>query len=275
MTDDRFEDFLKDVAQSYNAPPPTPRDQIWDRIEGARRAEREGRTIVHPARFRRTWAAWVGAVAAALLVGIGIGRWSESSPDAPPAGDVAVNDRPSIDGPSTAPDAPAPAPSVADPQPGAAPNDRRRDPETPVPVRSPQLDARSAGRGPAYLPDTPEPAAMGAAYRVAAIRHLGQAEALLTSFRSESRAGRLDGQVSAWADDLLSTTRLLLDSPAAADPRMRRLLDDLELVLAQIAQLPSQREERELELIGRSVEERNMLTRLRSAVPSGLVPSGT
>jgi hypothetical protein len=274
MTDDRFEDFLKDVAQRYNAPPPTPRDQIWERIEAARRSEREARTIVHPARLRRTWAVWVGAVAAALLIGIGIGRWSESSPGAPPTRDVAVNDQPSTVAPEAAPDAPGPLPSTIDPLAGAAP-DERRAPAARATARPPRLAVRAPGLDPSGERDAPAPAATGAAYRVAAIRHLGQAEALLTSFRAESRAGRLDAQVSAWADDLLSTTRLLLDSPAAADPRMRRLLDDLELVLAQIAQLPAQREERELELIGRSVEERNMLTRLRTVVPSGLSPSGT
>ena len=145
----------------------------------------------------------------------------------------------------------------------------------PAAASSPRVATGPAGTEPPAPSDIGEYPAIGTAYRVAAMRHLGQAEALLTSFRTESRAGRLDVQVSAWADDLLSTTRLLLDSPAAADPRMRRLLDDLELVLAQIAQLPVQREERELELIDRSVEQRNMLTRLRTVVPAGLRPSGT
>jgi hypothetical protein len=275
MTGDRFEDFLKDAAQSYNAPPPTPRDEIWDRIQAARRSEREQRTIIHPARFRRTWAAWGGAVAAALLIGIGIGRWSQSSPDAPPSSTVASSGQPSASAPGATTDAPAPGPSVDDEQSVSAPDVQRPSPDARGPAPAPRLAGRDPRRGAAVVPDAPEPAPMGAAYRVAAIRHLGQAEALLTSFRAESRAGRLDTQVSAWADDLLSTTRLLLDSPAAADPRMRRLLDDLELVLAQIAQLPAQREERELEMIGRSVEERNMLTRLRTVVPSGRMPSGT
>jgi hypothetical protein len=41
-----------------------------------------------------------------------------------------------------------------------------------------------------------------------------------------------------WARDLLTTTRLLLDSPAGADPARRELLETLELVLVQIARLP-------------------------------------
>ena len=42
------------------------------------------------------------------------------------------------------------------------------------------------------------------------------------------------------ARSLLGTNRLLLDSPVATDPRMRQLLEDLELVLAQIAQLSAE-----------------------------------
>src|SRR3989449_2532154 len=75
------------------------------------------------------------------------------------------------------------------------------------------------------------------AYRVAAAQYLTRTEALLTGFRAETRAGEPAAQFTAQARDLLSTTRLMLDSPAARDPRLKSLLEDLELVLAQIAQL--------------------------------------
>ena len=58
-----------------------------------------------------------------------------------------------------------------------------------------------------------------------------EAEAMLTVFKTDLNQGRMDAQISAWGKDLLSNTRLLLDSPAAQDPVRRKLLQDLELVL--------------------------------------------
>jgi hypothetical protein len=74
--------------------------------------------------------------------------------------------------------------------------------------------------------------------------------------------------MSAWARDLLSNTRLLLDSPAAVDPERRRLLEDLELVLVQIVQLaPANTADRAM--IDRALEHDHVMTRLRTAVPAG------
>jgi hypothetical protein len=114
-------------------------------------------------------------------------------------------------------------------------------------------------------------------YRAAAIQTLVQAEAVLTAYRgTESRAPDPQAmqQSARWARDVLSSTRLLMDSPAGRDPRMRSLFTDLELVLAQIVQIsgtPLQASEREL--IDRAMRERDLLPRLRSAVPAGLAAS--
>src|SRR5690606_36949797 len=106
------------------------------------------------------------------------------------------------------------------------------------------------------------------AYRVAAVHALGQAEALLTSFRVDARQGQVDPQVLTWAREVLSNTRLLLDSPAAEDPQIQGLLEDLELVLVQIVQLAGKApEDEELEWIGQALEQRDLLPRLRAAVP--------
>ena len=77
------------------------------------------------------------------------------------------------------------------------------------------------------------------------------------------------------ARDLLTTTRLLLDSPAADDPRMRALLEDLELVLAQISQLEAGRDSRNADLITQDMDQRSVLPKLRSAIPAGPVPVRT
>jgi len=113
-------------------------------------------------------------------------------------------------------------------------------------------------------------------YRAAAMQTLAQAEALLTSYRSAEnvRDPQAMQQAARWARDVLSSTRLLLDSPAGRDPQMRTLFTDLELILAQIVQLSgTPLQSRERELIDHAMRDRDLLPRIRSAVPSGLATS--
>jgi len=109
----------------------------------------------------------------------------------------------------------------------------------------------------------------GVAYRLAAAQYLGRTEALLAGFRSDAPTGVLDPQFVAQARDLLSSTRLLLDSPASNDPQLKPLLEDLELVLAQIALLPAGRDKRDVELIIQGIDQKSVLSRLRTAIPAG------
>jgi hypothetical protein len=103
-------------------------------------------------------------------------------------------------------------------------------------------------------------------YQSTTSRYLGQAVALLVSLPADVREGRANEPYMGRAHDLLLTTRLLLDSPASADPRFRTLLEDLELVLAQVVRLQSAESSEELELIRQALEQRDVLPRLRSAV---------
>lgn len=203
MMEEHLDDTLRRAALEVNVPPPTPREAIWAGIDAARRNDL--------ARYRRLRAGgrirWAVGIAAVLLVGIGLGRWTATPPGAP---------------------------SLARYEPGGS----------------------------------------RLAYQIAATQHLSQAEALLTLTRS-SPADELDSQTIVWAGDLLTTTRLLLDSQAAADPRLRLLLEDLELVLAEISHLESRpdggpRAKEDLELVKESIEQGGVLPRLRAAVPSAL-----
>lgn len=110
-------------------------------------------------------------------------------------------------------------------------------------------------------------------YRMAAAQTLTQAEALLTAYRTgapeqDPEAAR---QLGRWGRDILGSTRLLMDSPAGGDPQLLALLEDLELVLVQIVQLsgaplhPTDRA-----LIDRALEDRDLLPRIRTAVPAGV-----
>lgn len=112
-----------------------------------------------------------------------------------------------------------------------------------------------------------------ALYAQATEQHLGRADALLTSVRSEVATGSMDPAVQKWARELLVDTRLLLDSPAASEPARRRLLQDLELTLAQIVQLSAASTPDDQRMVERQLERGELLTRIRTAVPSAL--SGT
>jgi len=104
-------------------------------------------------------------------------------------------------------------------------------------------------------------------YRAVTSRYLGQAVALLVSLPT-SGDYKADRKLVEHAGELLSTTRLLLDSPAADDPELKVLLDDLELVLAQVVRLSARRHDQELEMITDALEERDVLPRLQNAVTS-------
>jgi hypothetical protein len=112
-------------------------------------------------------------------------------------------------------------------------------------------------------------------YQVAATQYFSRTETFLTGFRADLRAGRADARFTGQARDLLTTTRLLLDSPAADDPRLRALLEDLELVLVQISQLPAGRDPHDTDLITQGMDQRSVLPKLRSAIPAGPVPVRT
>ena len=198
MNDDEWDELLRRTARDYNAPPETPRDEMWRAIQARRR-----RTRSLPTSPRR-WIPWAAAAAAVLALGVGLGRLSVRSAPRP-----------------------APVATRTSPQPNAT------------------------------------------AYRVAAAEHLGQSEVFLTLFRASIRPGGDERLASATARELLTTNRLLLDSPAMQDRKTRLLLEDLELVLAEIAQLTPQSRERDLMLIRDGIERDGMLPRLRTAVPSG------
>ena len=132
-----------------------------------------------------------------------------------------------------------------------------------------RLTVRQPGPGPASTAVSKAAPANAAAYRLATTEHLSQAEAFLTLFRVSVRGSGDERLATATARQLLATNRLLLDSPAASDTRIRLLLQDLELVLAEIAQLSSQPRSGELDLITEGMEQGGLLSRLRTAVPAG------
>ena len=217
--DDELDERTREALRGYRVPPEPPLDQMWEAIEErhfgapvvalsdhgkagdrAVRARRRGR-LGAP-----SWSVLVAGMAAALILGVGLGRMSRGI-----------------------------APVVAGPPEGT-------------------YDYWTANAEP---------------YRDATTEYLGETVALLASLPAAARDGQPDARFVMQAGELLSTTRLLLDSPAAAsDPRLKNLLEDLELVLAQLARLPAEHGKTELNLIREALVQRDVVPRLRSAVVS-------
>ena len=110
-------------------------------------------------------------------------------------------------------------------------------------------------------------------YRMAAAQTLTQAEALLTAYRATSEAERNAvgaERLGAWGREVLGSTRLLIDSPAGDDPQLRALLEDLELVLVQIIRLSGQSPDAtDRDYVDKAMKDRDLLPRIRTAVPAG------
>ena len=287
MTEDNFEEFLKKAAQGYNVPPArTPREEMWTAIQSKRAA---GPQVVYggsqlreqaPRRFGSK--VWLGAAAAALLLvatGVGIGRWT-----AGPSAVTSVAVKPTSERPVVVV-APDQGGSATIPQPANESGSGSQATVSPTSkVGSGNPDSRGASSanssGQSRLSGseamrvattaTPNADHHNPAYQITTTQHLSEAELLLTSFRSRTTADRqTDAQLGAWARQLLSNTRLLLDSPVANDPQRRPLLEDLELVLVQIVQLSPGSTPQDREMIEKSLQQDHVMTRLRTAIPAG------
>jgi len=280
--EDRIDEIIRSAASDYNRPPATPRDEMWSAIQAARSAPGPRLHVAAggtpsgykaPKRFGAQYA-WIGMAAAAVLLiatGIGIGRYSNGTRQvANNPAPVSTPSDPEIGAPAPAPapaatttTEPAPAPSSSQsPQPAQRTREQiRKDPRLQVirPV-NPNRYASAQGNQGAPLNSN--------IYQVAMVRHLADADALLSSFSLGSRDAAMNAQFAGWAKGLLSNTRLLLDSPAGDDPRRAKLLQDLELVLAQIVQLSPDARAEDRQLIEGSIQQGHVMTRLRTAIPA-------
>lgn len=93
---------------------------------------------------------------------------------------------------------------------------------------------------------------------------LGQTAELLTAIPVNGDDPNSDARFAQQASDLLVTTRLLLDARGAQnDPSLRVLLEDLELVLAQVARLRAGETRTERELITEALAQQDLVPRIR------------
>ena len=128
-----------------------------------------------------------------------------------------------------------------------------------------RITSRSAAPAAAPEVTAAAPNRPGPAYAIATANHLSRVETFLTALRTAPEGEQFGAQ----ARDLLTSTRLLLDSKGASDPRIRALLEDLELILVQVTTLDGSRGREELDLITDGLEQRKVLPRLRTVIPAG------
>jgi cell division septation protein DedD len=245
--DPNFDAWVAQVAPSLNVPSAAPRLEMWDAIQAAQKtaAAANAGAIAGVRPLRRSRFLLPMAIAAALLLGVAIDRISLRSSAEPKV---------------SAPVAQAPIPEP-----------RASSPESRIPRpdhRAPSPERRVATRE----PDAPNSSSR--LYRLAAVQTLTQAEALLTAYRTSGVAERDPAaakQLGMWGREVLSSTRLLLDSPAGDDATLRPLLNDLELVLVQIIRLSgAPLDENDRALIDDAMRVHNLLPRIRTAVPAGV-----
>ncbi|HJU88561.1 MAG TPA: hypothetical protein VJ672_04170 [Gemmatimonadaceae bacterium] len=264
MSDEKLDQFIDEAAKEYNRPSGrVPREEMWARIERGRTNRHEtAATPAHvappitPLRRRTQWIAVTAAIAAALAIGVLVGRFWERAPTS-----ITAENRPNQPGGQGGLEKQEATDSLL---PNASPDARELASTAPEP-RTPGSRGGSDARD----------SRSDRSYEVATMNHLAQMEALLTTFRASNRDGQVDAQLSTWARDLLSSTRLLLDSPAAEDAKNRRLLEDLELVLVQIVNLAPNSGASDRGSIERTLENGQVMMRLRTAVPAGGLPTGT
>lgn len=215
MTDEQLKALMDDAARTYRVPADPPLERIWTRIE----SEHFGSWS---ARGARRWLAPAVGIAATLLVGIGIGRFTATGAE----GLTGIVGRD------------AATRQVAD------------------------------GAGSAGAPGTLDGNGQDVGSRVSdplqrtTSAYLDDAEMLLASMPREAKG--VDSAFVRDAHRLLTTTRVLLDSPVGTDPRLRDMLEDLELILAQVARLRSAPRPDELTFIAEAMDERDMVPRIRS-----------
>ncbi|WP_419934290.1 hypothetical protein [Candidatus Palauibacter sp.] len=289
LTEDSIADVMDDEpfdAAGYHEPPPAPREAMWARIESAwvarRPVEQEDREatpgVVRLAAYRglgrrpRRAAIWLtGAAAASVALAVGLNRGLRLPVPAEPEIVAAVAPAP-VAATDAGPIAPPAAAATSVPSLVEEPLETSRQfaAVTAPPAADPGPRPGSAGAAPPVpatsLPSTqPVGPSRAQADAYDMTEHLDRAATLLVAFRTDIGSDESQRDLARWARELLVETRSRLATPAAEGQRERALLQDLELVLVQIARLGPDAPAFERELAREGLDQQGTLLRLRSA----------
>ena len=285
------------VGHPYHVPPVAPREEMWGVIEaelasresvgvieiGGRRQLGQSRASLRGWPVRPRWwtrrgkaAGWATALtaAASLVIGLALGRGTQTTQ---PVEGTGVNLAPT---PASEPGTVfnVPAAELQATRSGENPELSNQVATATDVVRAAPVVELSGTRGalevgvvggtyrdgPAVLPDPFDPED-----HYPATQHLGRAATLLTAFRIDQGTPASQQDLARWARELLGDTRVFIDTPASRSPQQHALLEDLELVLIQIARLGPEAPEFEWQLARESMEGQGTLMRLRVASDLG------
>jgi len=311
MTDqDRFDNFIRRAARDAEPVPETPREDMWAAITAARAESRtaalaesaapmQAADVIpiaprqQKAEQKRTavWMGWSGAAAAILIIGVGIGRLSLVGPRSasnatpgpqPTLADATSSDRSHDSAAMHRPSATAATattdralenlskPAIVAVAPEHTPGFARAVKSTTSRMSNSAVVRDRTDKG-AYTAASEN--AVVVSYRFAASKHFTRVQTLLVTLPGDARDGHIN-EIAVRAADLLVNTRLLLDSPAARDAETKRLLEDLELILAQVATISPTHSAEDVQLIQDAITKHDVLLRLR-AITAGQHLSGT
>lgn len=257
MEEEQLNEIIRRRLAASRKPPEPPLDEMWANIES--RAFGAAPRRVMPAQWSRI-ATPALAAAAAMLIGVGLGWYIA------PRGGVVTRFVTS------------PAQSVATNQRAiAARSDDSLDAQDRA--RTTSMASSQAQQLQAHAETALEPheqsrqnmttARLASRFDDAGgsdmSRYLIRTAALLASLPSDRTTMASDSSIAIRAGELLTQTHLLLDSKAGSDPTLHKLLEDLELVLAQIARLRIQRDGSDLQLIHQALTVRDVLPRVHDA----------
>ena len=259
MEEERINEMIRRTLAASRRPPEPPLDAMWAQIE-----QRAFDTTVNTATASRRaphiyalyWRVPTLAAAAALVVGIGLG-W-QLAPRKTVTRFVPMSASATTQ--HTAPSSPVTTPSTQ-----LATSSASSIPHPPTATASPSntrtaIVPNAADAGPAQLASQFTDAGGSDMSR-----YLTQTAALLVSLPADRAGAQSDTAVAMQAAVLLTQTHLLLDSQVGSDPTLHRLLEDLELVLAQVARLRGSRNGTDLQLIHQALTSHDVLPRVHDA----------
>lgn len=254
MEEERMNEMIWQTLAASRRPPEPPLDAMWIQIEERVFGDAKPRLVLHTRTSR--WLIPTLAAAAALVFGVGLGWYAAprnvvTQIIASPAATSASRQRT----------------ASVETTPSNAESVKSVTSTVPSQVNAPVQNAHSVATS--HSPDLTA-ARLASQFSDAGSgsemsRYLAQTTVLLASLPSDRAAAESDTAVATRAGELLTQTHLLLDSRAGSDPTLHRLLEDLELVLAQVARLRGQRNGTDLQLIHQTLTAHDVLPRVHDA----------
>ncbi|MGI8548728.1 MAG: hypothetical protein ACR2M1_15595 [Gemmatimonadaceae bacterium] len=265
MDETELDEVIRRALSQSSEPPTPPLDNMWRTVE-RKHFGRAAEVVILPWRKHAAahWGRVVLPAAATLVLGLALGRYSAPRERVYVTRAVPAVVAQAAAQPSTQPSTQATAePTTGVPE--VARGDAQISSATPTVTTTESTPARVTSVTQVRLALSTGTNINDDAYSDEVSRYLARTTALLATLPASEKSAEADATVADRAGTLLTQTHLLLDSRVGSDPTLHRLLEDLELVLAQVARLHQARGSTDLQLIHEALQQRDVLPRLHDA----------